>query len=109
MGAISDLYRGRNNYDIVGRRRIWLTTAAVVSILSIVSLIAIGLNLSIDFKGEPYGSTATPRAPELPMSRRARTASSHQRQMCAAAERAGWSPRRSFSSEGINLRFRLAR
>lgn len=51
MGALSDLYRGRNDYDIVGRRRVWLTTAAVASILSVVSLIAIGLNLSIDFKG----------------------------------------------------------
>lgn len=51
MGAISDLYRGTNNYDIVGRRRIWLTVAVIASVLSIVSLVVIGLNLSIDFKG----------------------------------------------------------
>lgn len=51
MGVISDLYRGRNNYDIVGKRKIWLSAAVIASALSIVSLVVLGLNLSIDFRG----------------------------------------------------------
>lgn len=51
MGAFSDLYRGRNNYDIMGRKRLWLTIAAAASMVSILGMVVLGLNLSIDFRG----------------------------------------------------------
>jgi preprotein translocase subunit SecF len=51
MGVMSDLYRGRNDFDFP---RIWPRVgivSAVLILISIGSLFARGLNLSIDFEG----------------------------------------------------------
>lgn len=45
------LYDGENDYDILGRSRIWLAVSAVVVVGSIISLATQGLNLGIDFEG----------------------------------------------------------
>lgn len=51
MSVFSDLYRGRNRFQIVARRRIWLSAAVIASVGSVIALLVLGLNLSIDFKG----------------------------------------------------------
>lgn len=38
------------NIDLMGRKNIWFSVSAVIVIISVVSLLALGLNLSIDFK-----------------------------------------------------------
>jgi preprotein translocase subunit SecF len=51
MGTLSDLYRGRNDFDFP---RLWLRVGIVSSILVLISLVSFftrGLNLSIDFEG----------------------------------------------------------
>ncbi|UDY36166.1 protein translocase subunit SecF [Dermatobacter hominis] len=51
MGVVSDLYRGKNDFDFP---RLWTRVgivSAVLIIISIGSLFARGLNLSIDFEG----------------------------------------------------------
>lgn len=50
-GIASRLYRGEANFNIVGRRKVWFQAAAVIAIGSILSLIFIGFNAGIEFKG----------------------------------------------------------
>ena len=45
------LYRGEVSYDIVGRKRLWYIISAIVLAISIITLVARGLNLGIEFKG----------------------------------------------------------
>src|SRR4051794_17611804 len=45
------LYRGEVSWDFIGRRRYWYALSAVIMLIGMVSLIARGLNPSIDFKG----------------------------------------------------------
>jgi preprotein translocase subunit SecF len=47
----NDLYTGRRSYDIVGRRRVWYTVAAVVVVGSVLLLAFRGLNAGIEFRG----------------------------------------------------------
>jgi preprotein translocase subunit SecF len=51
MGALSNLYRGRNDIDFPKLWRPLLTASAILVVASIVSLAVRGLNLSIDFEG----------------------------------------------------------
>ncbi len=51
MGALSDLYRGRNDVDFPKLWRPVFTASMVLITVSIVSLFVRGLNLSIDFRG----------------------------------------------------------
>ena len=45
------LYRGEVSYDFIGRRRIWYTVSATLLLVSIVSLLTVGLTLGIEFRG----------------------------------------------------------
>jgi preprotein translocase subunit SecF len=47
----NDLYTGRRSYDIVGRRRLWYTIAAVVVVGSLLLLLTRALNAGIEFRG----------------------------------------------------------
>jgi len=47
----NDLYTGRRSYDIVGRRKIWFSIAALLVAVSAVLLVVPGLNPGIDFRG----------------------------------------------------------
>ena len=51
MGALSNLYRGRNDVDFPKLWRPVFTASMILIIVSIVSLFVRGLNLSIDFRG----------------------------------------------------------
>ncbi len=45
------LYHGETSYDFMGRKRVWFAISAVIIAGGVVSLVAGGLNLGIDFKG----------------------------------------------------------
>ncbi|ABY23729.1 protein-export membrane protein [Renibacterium salmoninarum ATCC 33209] len=48
----NELYTGKRSYDIVGKRKIWFTIAAVMVLISILSpILRGGFNLGIDFRG----------------------------------------------------------
>ncbi|MBO1754367.1 protein translocase subunit SecF [Allobranchiibius sp. CTAmp26] len=47
----NDLYTGRRQLNIVGRRRTWYAISAVFLVLALVGLFGRGLNLSLEFKG----------------------------------------------------------
>ena len=47
----NDLYTGKKSYDIVGKRKIWLSIAAVAVIVSVTLLLTVRLNLGIEFTG----------------------------------------------------------
>ena len=59
------LYHGETSYDFVGRRRWWFAFSGLVIAIGIVSLVAQGLNLGIDFKG---GTAWEVKAPHLSVS-----------------------------------------
>lgn len=50
-GLWSRLYHGETDFDIVGRWKVWFAGSAVVIAVGVVSLVASGLNLGIDFTG----------------------------------------------------------
>ena len=45
------LYRGDVSYDFIGRRKIWYLVSGAMVVISIVSMLVLGLHPSIDFKG----------------------------------------------------------
>lgn len=45
------LYRGENSFDYIGKRRRWYSISALVLLISVVSMIFVGFNFGIDFKG----------------------------------------------------------
>ncbi|MBW8173320.1 protein translocase subunit SecF [Ornithinimicrobium sp. Arc0846-15] len=47
----NDLYSGRRSFDIVGKRKVWYITSAVLIVLSLVGLFGRGLNFGIEFSG----------------------------------------------------------
>ena len=47
----NDLYTGARSYNIVGRRRIWFSIAAVLVLVAILVPIVKGFNFSVEFKG----------------------------------------------------------
>lgn len=47
----NDLYTGKKSYAIVGKRKIWLSIAAVAVIVSVTLLLTVRLNLGIEFTG----------------------------------------------------------
>lgn len=47
----NDLYSGRRSFNIVGRRKVWYATSAVLIVLSLVGLFGRGLNFGIEFSG----------------------------------------------------------
>ncbi|UJH71157.1 protein translocase subunit SecF [Ornithinimicrobium sp. INDO-MA30-4] len=47
----NDLYSGRRSFDIVGKRRVWYITSAVLIVLSLIGLFGRGLNFGIEFSG----------------------------------------------------------
>lgn len=50
-GALSRLYHGETNVNIVGRWKTWFAISGVFLILGLVALVFSGLNLGIDFTG----------------------------------------------------------
>lgn len=51
LRIVRDLYYGRTNYQIVEKRRVFYLVSAVIVAGSIVAVMGLGLNLSIDFRG----------------------------------------------------------
>ena len=47
----NDLYTGKKSYDIIGKKKIWLSVAALAVIISITLLATVRLNLGIEFTG----------------------------------------------------------
>jgi preprotein translocase subunit SecF len=47
----NDLYTGARSYNIVGRRRIWFSIAAVLILIAILVPVFKGFNFSVEFKG----------------------------------------------------------
>ena len=54
------LYSGEVSFDFIGRRRIGYALSGIVLVLTVVFLIARGLNLGIDFKGGVSWEVASP-------------------------------------------------
>ena len=50
-GALSRLYHGETNVDIVGRWKTWFAISGVFLLVGLVALVGNGLNLGIDFTG----------------------------------------------------------
>src|SRR5690349_10749724 len=50
-GLANRLYRGEANLNIVGRRKMWFTIAAVAVLIAIASFFIRGFSLGIDFQG----------------------------------------------------------
>ncbi|WP_433608536.1 protein translocase subunit SecF [Dactylosporangium sp. CA-139114] len=50
-GIAARLYRGEAGVDIVGRRKLWFTVAAVAIIIAIASMLIRGFTLGIEFEG----------------------------------------------------------
>lgn len=52
LGSLGNrLYRGEVSYNIVGRRKRWLTIFGTVLLVAILGLVVRGLHFSVDFKG----------------------------------------------------------
>ena len=47
----NELYSGKTSYDIIGRRKLWISIGLVLIVLSLITLVFPGLNPSVDFKG----------------------------------------------------------
>jgi preprotein translocase subunit SecF len=70
MGLGSRLYNGETRLDIVGRRSVWFALSSLVILTGLVSLVARGLNLGIDFEGGvvwelPAGEASVEEARDL--------------------------------------------
>lgn len=50
-GALSRLYHGETNVDIVGRWKLWFAISSAFLLIGLVALVGNGLNLGIDFTG----------------------------------------------------------
>ncbi|HEV3408273.1 MAG TPA: protein translocase subunit SecD, partial [Gaiellaceae bacterium] len=61
MGASAQKVPDWQKVDIVGKRRIWFTVAAVALAIAIGSIVFKGLNLGIDFRGGSQVGFETPR------------------------------------------------
>jgi preprotein translocase subunit SecF len=55
------LYRGESSIDFVGKQRLWYTISGLILVVSIASLLTLGLNMGVEFKG---GSVFQFRAPD---------------------------------------------
>jgi preprotein translocase subunit SecF len=56
------LYRGEVSYDFVGRKRRWYTISGAILLISIVALLVLHLNFSVDFKGGAVFQFSAPSA-----------------------------------------------
>lgn len=56
------LYRGDVSVDFVGKQRLWYTISGAILVVSIVSLLTLGLNLGIEFKGGSVFQFKAPNA-----------------------------------------------
>jgi SecD/SecF fusion protein len=61
MGASSQKIPDWQKMDIVGKRRLWFTLAAVALAIAVGSIVLKGLNLGIDFRGGSQVGFETPR------------------------------------------------
>lgn len=51
MSVATRLYRGETSYDFIGHKKRWYVASGVAVLVSIVSLLTLGLTLGIEFKG----------------------------------------------------------
>jgi preprotein translocase subunit SecF len=56
------LYRGEVSYDFVGRKRRWYTISGAILLVSVVALLVLHLNFSVDFKGGAVFQFTAPSA-----------------------------------------------
>ncbi|MDY2941522.1 MAG: protein translocase subunit SecF [Varibaculum sp.] len=61
----NELYSGKRSYNIVGRRKVWLSAGLILIALSIVLLIVPGLSTSIEFRGGSEFTINNPKTMEL--------------------------------------------
>ncbi len=66
LGSIGGrLYRGEVSFDFVGRQKLWYTISGLILVISVVALLVLRLNFSVEFKGgnlflfQAPGSTTT--------------------------------------------------
>src|SRR5690348_10519086 len=50
-GVAARLYRGELGVNVVGRRRMWFTVAAILLLIAVGSMLIRGFTLGIDFRG----------------------------------------------------------
>jgi preprotein translocase subunit SecF len=63
LGSLgSRLYRGEVSYDFVGRKRRWYTISGAILLISVVALLVLHLNFSVDFKGGAVFQFTAPSA-----------------------------------------------
>ncbi|TWP52158.1 protein translocase subunit SecF [Lentzea tibetensis] len=68
MGSLlSRLYVGNGAFDIVGKRKRWYTTSAIILLICIGSMVFQGFNLGIDFKGGTKVQMAAVSATSAPI------------------------------------------
>jgi preprotein translocase subunit SecF len=52
LGGIGGrLYRGEVSFDFVGRQRLWYSISGAILVISVIAVVFLGLNFSVDFKG----------------------------------------------------------
>ena len=60
MSRFSRLYRGETDFDFVGRSTTWFRVSSVLVLVSVVALVFLQLNLSLDFVGGTSVQVANP-------------------------------------------------
>ena len=63
LGGIGGrLYRGEVSVNFVGRQRMWYTISGAILVVSVVALLVLHLNFSVDFKGGAVFQFSAPSA-----------------------------------------------
>ena len=62
------LYRGEISYDFGGRKRRWYTISGAILLVSVVALLVLHLNFSVDFKGGAVFQFSAPAATQTEVS-----------------------------------------
>jgi preprotein translocase subunit SecF len=63
------LYRGEVSFNFVSRQRVWYTISGFILLISIVALLVLRLNFSVDFKGGAVFTVSAPTATQSQVQR----------------------------------------
>jgi preprotein translocase subunit SecF len=63
------LYRGEVSFNFVSRQRVWYTISGLILLISIVALLVLRLNFSVDFKGGAVFTVSSPTATQSQVQR----------------------------------------
>jgi preprotein translocase subunit SecF len=65
LGSIgARLYKGEVSYDFIGHRKLWYIVSGVLLVVSVASLLVVGLRLGIEFRGGAEFKVTSPTASE---------------------------------------------